>query len=111
MALTISDDSISGDHTRHSARRDPGNPRAWTVSWLPGQLLDRNSAITAVILAEVADANTPQAGDRLWPHIEGWAAELGLTAPEALARVAQPSGLISADKDADAEAEPEAVGS
>ena len=29
-------------------------------------------------------------GDRLWPHIQGWAGELGLTAPDAIARISQP---------------------
>jgi hypothetical protein len=109
MGLTFTDDSISGDYTRHTARLISSHPQAWEVSWLPGQLLDRNSAITAMILAEVAGANAPQAGDRLWPHIEGWAAEIGLTAPDALARVAATSD-ISAGKDGAEAPDPE-VGS
>ena len=108
MALTISDDSISGDNTPHTAHLISSHPQAWKVSWLPGRLLDRNAAITAMILADVVASPTPQAGDRLWPHIQGWAAEIGLTAPEALTRVCRRSGRASADKDADAEAEPEA---
>ena len=108
MCLTISDDSISGDNTRHTARLITSHPQAWEVSWLPGQPLDRNTAITATILADVVASDTPQVGDRRWPHIQGWAAEVGLTAAEALARVSQPSGRTSADKDGDAEAEPEA---
>src|SRR5262249_40228413 len=108
MALTITDDSISGDYTSHTARQVSGDQRAWTVSWLPGQLLDRNSAITAMILAEVAEASAPQPGDRLMPHIDGWAAELGLTAPDALARVSAPSGCTSAGKDGAEVADPEA---
>ena len=108
MGLTFTDDHISGDYTVHTASRVPGDPRAWTVSWLPGQLLDRNSAITAMILAEVAEASTPQAGDRLMPHIDGWAAELGLTAPDALARVSAPSGYRSTGKDSAEVADPEA---
>jgi hypothetical protein len=55
------------------------------VSWLPGRLLDRNSAITAMVLADVASTDGVNAGHRLWPHIESWAAELGLTASVALA--------------------------
>ena len=110
MSLTISDDHISGDRTRHTARPVPGHPRAWEVSWLPGQLLDRTAAITAMVLAEVAGSGAPRPGDRLWPHVEGWAAELGLTAPDALARVSQPSGYIraQADKDRIALPDPEA---
>ena len=108
MGLAFTDDSISGDRTRLTARLISGHPQAWEVSWLPGQLLDRNNAITAMILADVAGSRAPQAGDRLWPHIQGWAAELGLTAPDALAQVAAPSGHISAGKDGAEAADPEA---
>ena len=54
MTLTITD-------TDHDQRPDPahrppgpGQPAPWQVSWLPGQALDRNSAITAMTLAELA---------------------------------------------------------
>src|SRR5712691_7700394 len=108
MTLNFHHDSISGDHTRHTARRTPGHQDAWQVSWLPGQLLDRTSAITAMALAEAAGGSAaPQAGDRLWPHIEGWAAELGLTGRDALARISQPSAGISAENDPAAPAERE----
>jgi hypothetical protein len=110
MTLTITDDSISGDHTNHTARLAPGHQGAWEASWLPGQLLDRNSAITAMVLAEAVATRAPQAGDRLWPHIEGWADELGLTAPEALARIAEPSGSATAARESAGTAEPEAAG-
>ena len=106
MSLTISDDRISGDYTRHTARAVPGHPRAWEVSWLPGRLLDRDTAITAMVLAEVAGSRAPQAEDRIWPHIEGWAAEIGLTAPDALARLFQPG--TSGEQGGAAQAEPEA---
>ncbi|MCW2931847.1 MAG: hypothetical protein JWM19_2809, partial [Actinomycetia bacterium] len=53
------------------------------MSWLPGQLLDRNEAITAMVLADLAGPDTVHDGHRLWPHVQGWAAELGLTAPDA----------------------------
>ena len=89
MGLTINDDSITGDRTRHAARRAPGHPGAWEVSWLPGQLMTRNTAITAMILADIASTETLHHRHRLWPHIQGWAAELGLTAPDALTRITQ----------------------
>jgi hypothetical protein len=108
MPLTITGDSMSGDNTSHSARPAPGQPHAWEVSWLPGRLQDRNTAITAMVLAEVAGSRPLQAGDRLWPHIQGWATELGLTAPEALARICQPPGTVSAGHDEAAYHEPEA---
>ncbi len=81
------------------------------MSWLPGQLLDRTSAITAMALAEAAGTRAPQAGDRYWPHIEGWAAALGLTARDALTRISQPAGSISTQRHGVTEAEPEAAGS
>ena len=45
------------------------------MSWLPGQILDRNTAITAMILADTAAEQDLHEGHRLWPHIQGWAAE------------------------------------
>jgi hypothetical protein len=108
MNLTFTDDTISGDSTRHTARLATGHQHAWEVSWLPGRLLDRNSAITAMVLAEVVGTRVPQAGDRYWPHIEGWAAELGLTAPDALTRISQPAGGISAEHHPDVRTEREA---
>ncbi len=38
------------------------------VTWLPGQALDRNTAITAMILADVAAKDDLHEGHRLWPH-------------------------------------------
>ena len=49
---------------------------------------------------------------RLWPHIQSWAGELGLTAPEAIARASQPPDSRIAGNDATAGlADPEAAGS
>ncbi len=116
MALTSYDDSMSSDRTGHTARLVPGTQHVWEVSWLPGHHLDRNSAITAMVIADASGPGGLDRGHRLWPHIEGWAAELGLTAPTALAAVAAepPPGAISADKagkGASAEpADPEAGG-
>jgi hypothetical protein len=62
------------------------------VSWLPGRTLDRNTAITAMILADTAADQHVREGHRLWPHIQGWAAELGLTGPDAVAAASQPPG-------------------
>jgi hypothetical protein len=64
------------------------------VSWLPGQILDRNTTITAMILADTAAQADLHEGHRLWPHIQGWAAELGLTGPDAIAQVSQPPRSI-----------------
>lgn len=54
MALTILDDSMSSDLTTHRARLMPTRAHLWEVSWLPGHRLDRNGAITAMVLADSA---------------------------------------------------------
>ena len=90
MTLTINDDTMTSDQTPHTARLAPGCQHLWQASWLPGEVLDRNSATTAMLLADTAAKGDLHQGHRLWPHIQGWAAELGLTGPDAIAQVSQP---------------------
>lgn len=90
MTLTITDYLMTSDHTGHTCRPAPGHQPAWQVSWLPGRLLNRNSAITAMIFADTAATPGLDPGHRIWPHLQGWAAELGLTAPDAIARASEP---------------------
>jgi hypothetical protein len=85
MTLTINDTTMTSDQTPHTARQARGRPHQWEVSWLPGQILDRNATITAMLLADTAAQGDLHEGHRLWPHIQGWAAELGLTDPDAIA--------------------------
>jgi hypothetical protein len=99
MSLTITDTTMTSDHSAHTARHAPGGQQQWKVSWLPGQLLDRNAAITAMVLADTAAAADPHEGHRLWPHIQSWAAELGLTAPDAIAQASQPPGGSNRQQD------------
>ena len=94
MTLTINDATMTSDRIAHTARREPDRD-GWEVSWLPGQTLDRNSAITAMVLADTIAERDLHEGHRLWPHIQGWAAELGLTAPDAIAQISQPPGHIN----------------
>ena len=95
MTLTINDTAMTSDRTAHTARPAPGRQHQWEVSWLPGQTLDRNTAITAMILADTAAEEDLHEDHRLWPHIQGWAAELGLTGPEAVAAASQPPSDIN----------------
>ena len=95
MTLTINDTTMTSDQTPHTARQAPGRQHGWEVSWLPGQILDRNTAITAMILADTAAEEDLHEGHRLWPFIQGWAEEVGLTAPDAIARASQPPGDTS----------------
>ena len=99
MTLTINDTIMTSDQTAHTARQAPGRQHQWEVSWLPGQPLDRNTAITAMLLADITGKGDLHEGHRLWPHIQGWAAELGLTGTDAIARAAQPPGDSSRTKE------------
>jgi len=90
MTLTINDTTMTSDHTAHTARQMPGSEHLWEVSWLPGRVLDRNSTITAMILADQVGEHDLNERHRLWPIIQSWAAELGLTGPDAVNRVSRP---------------------
>ena len=94
MTLRIDDTTMTSDQTAHTARHAPDR-HGWEVSWLPGQTLDRNTAITAMILADTAAEHDLHEGHRLWPHIQGWAEELGLTGPDAIAQTSQPPSDIN----------------
>ena len=110
MTLTITDTTMTSDHTAHSARQAPSRD-GWEVSWLPGQVLDRNTAITAMTLADIAAEHDLHDRHPLWPHIESWAGELGLTASGVLSRVSQPPESMITGKHLAAElADPEAAG-
>lgn len=91
MGTTISEDSMTSDQTRHTAAVVPGaviegGPTAWSVSWLPGRLLLRTQAITAMTIAEVvAVTDLTDNRHKMWLFIDGWAAELGITGPHAVA--------------------------
>ncbi len=91
MTLTISDTTMTSDQSPHTARR-AASQNGWEVSWLPGRTLDRNSAITAMVLTDIAANEHVREDHRLWPHIQGWAAELGLTGTDAVAAASQLPG-------------------
>ena len=95
MTLTINDTTMTSDQTAHTARQAPGSEHLWEVSWLPGRVLDRNSAITAMVLADHAGEHDLNERHRLWPHIESWAAELGLTGSDAVNRSPSPVRPVS----------------
>jgi len=94
MTLTINDTTMTSDQTAQTARHAPDR-NGWEVSWLPGQTLDRNTAITAMILADTTAEPDLHEGHRLWPFVQSWAQELGLTAPDAIAQASQPPTGIS----------------
>jgi hypothetical protein len=83
---------MTSDLTPHTARRAPdGGPRSWEVSWFPaGRRLNRDQAVTAMTLAEICEPAQPIDRNRMEPFIQGWAAELGLSADQAENRIAAP---------------------
>jgi hypothetical protein len=93
--ISITDTHMSSPDTPHTARV---KGEGWEVSWLPGRTLDRNQAITAMTIASIVGGKgVPRADDPIWLHLDGWAAELSLTAPGAVARVAEPPGECEAE--------------
>ena len=110
MTLTITDHGMTSDHTPHTARPAPGHQHAWQVSWLPGRLMDRNTAITAMTLADTAADTALHPGHRLWPHIQGWAAELGLTAHDAITLASAPPEKATGREPAPSPPDREAAG-
>ena len=90
MTLTITDATMTSDQTAHTARLASSSQHQWEVSWLPGRALDRNSAITAMTLADLTSEHGLNERHQLWPFIQGWAAELGLTGSDAINRVSRP---------------------
>ena len=85
MSIKITDTEMTSDQTRHAARRLHDG---WEVTWLPGRSLTQSQAVTAMVLTEAAG---PGGSDRTRPFINGWAVELGLTGPDALARIGEGS--------------------
>lgn len=53
MTLNINGDNISSSRTAHTARLLPGDQALWEVSWLPGQAMDGDHALTAMALADM----------------------------------------------------------
>lgn len=91
MALTITDQIMRSADTAHTAQLvhfEAGD--AWEVSWLPGRVLDRNAAVTAMMIAQAVGRGVGLHDDPQWPHLDGWAAELGLTGPRAVVLASDP---------------------
>jgi len=90
MGLTIPPPAITSDYTRHIARPAPDADHLREVPRPLGRRLSRDSAITAMVIADPPSPGDLDGGHWLWPHVEDLAAELALTAPEALTQIADP---------------------
>jgi hypothetical protein len=60
--------TMTSDQNPHAARQAPGG-YGWEVCWLPGQVLDRGTAITAMLLADTVGERDLHEGHRLLAHI------------------------------------------
>jgi hypothetical protein len=91
MAITITDDRMTSDQTCHTAWSSQyaaaDGRGAWIVSWLPLRLLDRNQAITAMTLAEWVATHEAPRECRHVALLAVWAAELHMSAAEALRQI------------------------
>ncbi len=84
MNIRITDEAMTSDTTPHSTRPDADG---WAVTWLPGRVLTRNQAITAMVLAETAAGGIGDHTDKRWLFIEGWANELGMIGADAVGKI------------------------
>jgi len=93
MSVHIGAAVMTGDATRHHAEAMPGG---WRATWLPDRLLTRAQVVTAMVLVEAVASTTLTSEHRLWPHIDAWAAELGLSGPAAVVASSQlaPAGEV-----------------
>jgi hypothetical protein len=85
MGIKIGADDMNSEATPHTAKRTADG---WAVSWLAGRMLTQNEATTAMTIAEMVVERAHILADpssKLWWHMDGWAAELGLTGPQAVA--------------------------
>jgi hypothetical protein len=88
MSLTITATTMSSSQSPHTARRR--HEGGWEVSWLPGRILTQNQAVTAMTIAETAATrDLTDNTDTMWPHLDNWATELGLSGPDAVARASE----------------------
>jgi hypothetical protein len=88
LAIKFTEGTMTCGASGHTAHQDDAG--AWAVSYLPGRVFTHSEAITALSIAEAAVKIDAAAGegdgatwDRLWPHIAGWADELGISPTEA----------------------------
>ena len=83
MSVQITAEAMTGEWSGHRAVPLFAGEQygLWVVSWLPGRWLDRNQAITAMVLAEALAAGTED--DRTRLAVAAWAGELGLSGSEA----------------------------
>lgn len=66
MSIRITDEPMTSDTTPDSAR---AHGDGWALTWLPGRVLTRNQAITAMVLAETVAGGVGDHTDKRWPRL------------------------------------------
>ena len=79
------------------------------MSRLYGRIMDRDAAVTAMTLADVATGHDLHETHRLWPHIQSRVAELGLNVPEAISMAFQSPRMDRKREPAGEHPDPEAA--
>jgi hypothetical protein len=100
MTLTVTDRLIRSPDTPHQAEviGQTEDADLWAVSWLPGKALTPRQALAAMEIADAAgqvpaECDAEVYDDEFWSRIDVWAAELGLSGRDAVARVSEaPAG-------------------
>jgi len=88
MSIGLTGSQMVCNETGHTAQL---GEEGWAVSWLPGRSLNRNEAITAMVLGEAAGRG-PEPGSPLWAAAESWAGQLGLPNASTAIRMARTAG-------------------
>lgn len=87
MAVKFTDKLMTSNATPHYALAAEGG--GWTASWLHNRTLTHAQAITSMMIAEAVQRlgadEMLSSDDGQWGHFDGWAAELGITGPHAVA--------------------------
>jgi hypothetical protein len=100
MGLSISDNQISSDDSPHSAhywRALGDGTSGWRCTWLPGRTLTKDEARAAMKLADsVAIRDLLAESLDVEALIEAEAGALGLTGPDAKARISQAAISLAA---------------
>lgn len=100
--ITITGTNMGSPDTPHTAT---ATGEGWQASWLPGRTLTRDQATTAMVIATIAGGRgVGPSEDPIWPHLESWAAELGLSGPDAVVRASEPPGARKAETSQEPEA-------
>ena len=74
MTLTINDTTMTSDRSTHTAPYSD-HRNSWEVSWLPGKVMDRNTAVTAMTLPDAAAGHELHERRGLWPQSQNWVGE------------------------------------